>query len=251
MSKKENKTKKKPAVGKPAAGSHNKREKTKAKPVKNEQKKKNQSKIITTAEKIKIKTLKTFNLKESFLAFKEKYNLGKIIAVAVVFVSILAICIFLLVSLLSSGSDVPDEIINAEFKGRLETSSAAYDISLSAQQQEALAKAVKIKGNRRAFSFFVNEKIILDEADDPALLEFGSLSDNKCVLVAFLLDKQGNIVYRSLGIEAGKEVKSISFFDEIAYGTQTLTLVVNGYDPKTYEKIGTQTTGIKLEIGVD
>ena len=67
----------------------------------------------------------------------------------------------------------------------------------------------------------------------------------------FILDENDNIIYRSLGVKPGCEVRSVSFFDELPYGTHKAKIVVNGYDEKTNKKVGTQCAEIKIKIGVD
>ena len=109
---------------------------------------------------------------------------------------------------------------------------------------------MKSKGSHR-FGFFVNEEVVLSEPTDSALLEFGSVSSNDCILIAFLLDESGKTLYRSLGVEPGEEIKSVRLFEEMPYGTHKLTLVVNGYNAESYEKIGTKTAEIQIKIGVD
>ncbi len=210
MSKK-NKREKKPAVGSPAAGSNNKRDKKQS-----------------LEDKIKA---------------KKKVVIGIAVAVAVALAAVVAFA-FPLIS-------VSGEIRNADFKGRLEPESVAVKSSFSLSQQQKLAKSVKSRGSINAFDFYVNEEITIDEHTDPALLELGSVESNECILIAFLLDEKGETLYRSLGIEPGEEIRSVKFFDSVSYGTHDATLVVNGYDAETYKKVGTQTVKIQLKIGVD
>ena len=175
----------------------------------------------------------------------------KIAVAAVLAIALLSAAVIFAVNLLSVKIGIPDEVANAEFKGRLEPETAAVSSSLSPQQQKKLAKAVKVNGNKSAFDFYVNDEIVIDEYDDPALLEFGSVSGNDCILMFFILDENDNIIYRSLGVKPGFEVRSVSFFDEMPYGTHKAKIVVNGYDAKTDKKVGTQCAEIKIKIGVD
>lgn len=257
MSAKKNKLKNAPAVGKPAAGSNNKREKkepNKKAGQKNASVKKDKKihparvqKEISSEPKPK-QQRKSF--KKSFRIFKEKYNIGKIALAISAALLVIAGAAVLIVSLFSHSVKVPDSVKNAEFKGRLEPDTVACSSDISSSQQKKLAKAVAAKGSHR-FDFFVNEEVILNEPTDPTLIEFGSVSANECVLVAFLLDESGKIVYRSLGVEPGEEIKSVRLFEELPYGTHKMTLVVNGYDADTYEKIGMKTAEIQIKIGVD
>ncbi len=252
MSKK-NKPKAKPAVGSPAAGSNNKREKSK------QQKPKKQPVYSEKAPKptkpVKEKTVKKEKpvrekKPEKKKAAKEKQLNFKAVVIAAASVGV-AVLVVLISVLVFGNPSLPDSVRKAEFKGRLEPDSVATESSLSETQQEKLAKSVRAKGNTGAFDFYVNDEISVQEHSDPALLEFGNNSSNDCILVAFLLDENNEIIYRSLGVEPGEEIRSVELFDAVSYGTQTATLAVNGYDADTYEKIGTQTVKIKLKIGVD
>lgn len=288
MGGKKNKKAKKPAVGNPAAGSNNKRDKNavhkssakdknkeqakkKAAPQKKSAEKKSQKTVaekkvqnIEQPKKKREKSKKSVNInkekkkvpkkstsvKEELEDFKKNYNIGRIAAAAAVLAAVAAGLIILIVTLCSSRFVVPDYVKNAEFKGRTEPESIAFRMDISENQQKALAKATKVKGNRRAFDFFVNDSVVMNEYDDPALIEFGSVSSNECVLMFFMFDENGNEIYRSLGVEPGRQIRSVTFFDELSYGTHDATVVVLGYDRKTHGKVGMQTTQIKLEIGV-
>lgn len=275
MSSKKNKSKNKPAVGSPAAGSNNTKkksaqkqpekqskvkpsaaEKQKEKPKKNkhtepDRQREKQKKQKVPATEMQGETQKRSGFIESFKLFSQKYNLFKIATAAVIAIAFFCAVIIFAVNLLSVKIGIPDEVANAEFKGRLEPETVAVSSSVSPQQQKKLAKALKSKGNNSAFDFYVNDEIIIDEYDDPALLEFGSVSENDCVLMFFILDEDDNIIYRSLGVKPGCEVRSVSFFDELPYGTHKAKIVVNGYDAETNKKVGTQCAEIKIKIGVD
>lgn len=300
MGGKKNKKAKKPAVGNPAAGSNNKRDKKEIpqkksvpQPVKNnsersrkneqEQKKRKESvreneknfrkPEAAVAEKTgkksksekvkkqrpekapdseKIKKERTEkSLKIIFEDFKAKYNITRIAAALCVLV-IIVVAVFAVIGAVSGKNyDVPEYAKDAEFKGRLEPESVAFNMDISANQQETLSKAIKARGDRRAFGFFINDTVNMAESDDPVLIEFGSVSSNDCVLLIFMFDENGNEIYRSLGIEPGEQINSVSLFEELPYGTHEITLAVSGYNPKTYKNVGMQTMKITLKIGVD
>ena len=200
-------------------------------------------------ENIKNKKAKKRRKKMSFKEFAKKYDIGKIAVALLLTLAIVAGIVYLIVSLFTSGVKIPDEIKNAEYKGRIESSSVAIETDISAEQQKTLSKSVSVKGNKSAFKFYTNKEIVMEDYSDPALIEFGSVSSNDCVLLAFLIDENGKLLYRSLGVEPGKKIGSVSLFDSVPYGKHKLTLIVNGYDPETYEKKGTQTTSVNLTIG--
>lgn len=270
---KKNKKAKKPAVAKSAAGSNNKiaknnpqkgskkqNGKAKAAPVKKKEadisKKSAASKKKSGKKNAAPKKKNTFKsvfasasgaLKKLLALIKKSGKIG-IIAGAVILLVLAAVIVL---SVLNRNISVPDYVKNAQFKGRVEPEAVAFDMDISENQQKALVKATKVKGDTHKFDFFVNDSIVMNEYDDPALIEFGSADSNDCVLVFYMLDENGNELYRSLGVEPGKQIRSISFFDEIPYGTHEATLAVLGYNPETYKPVGMQTARIKLEIGVD
>ena len=139
MSKK-NKPKSKPAVGSPAAGSNNKREKT------NQPKQKKQpvhpEKAPRPAKQVKEKAVK----KERPAPIKLPGNKAVVIAAASVLIAALVVVVVLVAF---GNPSLPDSVKNAEFKGRLEPDSVATETRLSESQQEKLSKSVKAKGIQR------------------------------------------------------------------------------------------------------
>lgn len=258
MSKKK-KSKAKPAVGSPAAGKNNKRENSKPK---------NQPKQPEPATKAETKAQKKTAPQKPELPKqveakpvepipakakepKQKKKLSSKAKKIIVATGLASAAVALTVFFVAGNPSVPGDIRNADFKGRLEPDSVAVQSVLSPSQQSKLAKTVKAKGFTGAFDFYVNDEIVIEEHTDPALLELGSVNTNECVITAFLLDENNEVIYRSLGIEPGEEIRSVRLYDSVSYGTQQATLVVNGYDAETYKKIGTQTVKIQLKIGVD
>ncbi len=222
------------------------------KPVENKkpvekQKPVNQPKAEKTGRKRK--AAKGGKKRSSFKRFAAKYNIGKIVLAALLALGIIAAVVYLIVRIFTGGVKVPDEIKNAEYKGRLEASSVAVQTDISEEQQKILARSLSVKGDKSAFKFFVNKDIVMDDYSDPALIEFGSVSSNDCILLAFLVDENGNLLYRSLGVEPGEKISSVSLFDSVPYGKHKLTLFVNGYDPETKEIVGTQAATVNLKIG--
>lgn len=270
---KKNQKAKKPAVAKSAAGSNNKRAKNahqagtkhqNSKPKSAANQKKTQKKSVKPAAKSVSKSKKEKVIKHKktakdfldtvskagsdVLSFIKKSGRKGIIAAACALAVIAAVIVL---AILNKNIAVPDYVKNAEFKGRTEPEAVAFDMDISESQQKALVKATKVKGDKHKFDFFVNDSVVMNEYDDPALIEFGSADSNDCVLVFYILDENGNELYRSLGVEPGRQIRSVSFFDEISYGTHEATIAVLGYNPKTYKPVGMQTASIKLEIGVD
>lgn len=145
--------------------------------------------------------------------------------------------------------NVPSEIRNFEFNGRLE-SFTAEPSAFNTQQKDIFIETLDAHGSRK-FEFYINSTIPVGDNGKIDELCFGNPSDNDCILVATVFDSDGKVLYRSLGLESGMEINSATLFEEVPYGTHKVKVAVNAYDKKTYEKIGTKYANIKLSVGVD
>lgn len=134
------------------------------------------------------------------------------------------------------------------YRGLTESSVNVRDIEAEAQGQLELVKNTKAHGSTRAFKFFANGEAMIEEWYENFPLVLGNLESNKCDFIVTILHKD-TIVYRSMGIEPGKYLPSIKLFDAMPYGSYDLKVVVVGYDPQSYEKIGVQYMKFKLVIG--
>ncbi len=146
--------------------------------------------------------------------------------------------------------DIPQAALQ-EYAGVNEDERDIRDINIGINEQLERAKELKVKGDKKAFKFFVKDKLVFNEWYEESTFSFGSVSTNECVLIVSMLDKDGNLLYRSKGLEANKLIPRIKLFYEIPYGTYDVTLVVAGYDPKTKEMIGVQYTQMSLVIGIE
>ena len=146
--------------------------------------------------------------------------------------------------------NVPMNIRSFEYNSRLESETIAAPSVFNSQQQQVFMDALKASGSRK-FEFYMNSVIPIDDNSSTDKLCFGNPADNNCVLIAVIYDSDGNIIYRSLGLECGKEINDAKMFTGLSYGLHDVKVAVNAYDRKTNEKIGTKYAEIKLAVGVD
>ncbi|MBR3835755.1 MAG: hypothetical protein IKJ69_03070 [Clostridia bacterium] len=145
--------------------------------------------------------------------------------------------------------NVPSEIRSLTYSGRVESSLTAKPSAFSQSQQAMFIDSVRAHGPGD-FDFYINTSITLDDNAETTTLRFGNPRGNGCILVATVYDDDGRILYRSLGLEEGKEINTARFFEEIEYGTHDVKVAVNAYDAETNEKIATKYARIKLSVGV-
>lgn len=145
--------------------------------------------------------------------------------------------------------NVPAEIRNTEFNGRLESESSAQESVFNAQQQRVFIDSLKTRGCRD-FDFYINTVVDIDDDFQTENLLFGNPESNDCVLIATIYDGD-TVLYRSLGLESGKEINHAKLFAELSYGVHNVKVAVNAYNRDTNEKIGTKYAEIRLVVGVD
>lgn len=226
------------------------REKQKAKDEKAEKKQLGKEKR-TTGRKKKVAFLKKVWDKVSYYTSKEflsSFNYIRIFLFVVLPVVLLGFGISALVQ--ATFLNVPAEIRNFEFNGRLESSMLAKDSAFNSQQQQVFIESLDAHGSKK-FDFYINSSIPVGDNGEITELCFGNPNEEDYVLVATVFDKDGEVLYRSLGIEKGKEINEVKLFKEVAYGTHKVKVAVNAYDKETNEKIGTKYARIKLSVGVD
>ena len=146
--------------------------------------------------------------------------------------------------------NVPSEIRATEFNGRTESEAIAEDSAFNIRQQQVLIDSLNAKGSRK-FSFYFNSIVNVDDDFSTEDLCFGNPKTNDCILIATVYEKDGTVIYRSLGLEAGKEINKATLFDELSYGIHDVKVAVNAYDKETNKKIGTKYAKIKIAVGVE
>lgn len=146
--------------------------------------------------------------------------------------------------------NVPSEIRATEFNGRTESEAIAEDSAFNIRQQQVLIDSLNAKGSRK-FSFYINSIVNVGDDFSTEDLCFGNPKTNDCILIATVYEKDGTVIYRSLGLEAGKEINKATLFDELSYGIHDVKVAVNAYDKETNKKIGTKYAKIKIAVGVE
>ena len=146
--------------------------------------------------------------------------------------------------------NVPSDIRGYEFSGRLESETAAKPSVFNSQQQQVFTDALKASGSRK-FDFYINSDIPVDDNGTTDKLCFGNPTGNNLVLIATIYDENGEVIYRSLGLESGREINDAKMFMSLPYGLHEVKVAVNAYDGKTNEKVGTKYAEIRLAVGVD
>lgn len=146
--------------------------------------------------------------------------------------------------------NVPSEIRGFEYEGRIESETVAKSSVFNAQQQQVFMDSMKAGGSRK-FDFYINSVISVNDDNATENLCFGNPEGGKYVLIATIYDKDGTVIYRSLGLESGREINSAKMFAALPYGMHNVKVAVNAYDSETNEKIGTKYAAVKLAVGVD
>ena len=144
---------------------------------------------------------------------------------------------------------VPSEIRELEFSGRIESGLTAKPSAFSESQQAMFIDSTSARGTDE-FQFYFNTNVVIDDNGKTENLRFGNPQGNDYILVATVYDDDGRVLYRSLGLDEGKEINSARFFEEIAFGTHDVKVAVNAYNGETNEKIATKYAEITLSVGV-
>lgn len=210
---------------------------------------KNQRKI-SAKQKIKNKR-KSFAQKWKHYTSKEFLRSFNYFRIFVCIILPLALIIFGIISFLGSVfMNVPQSIRSAEYEGRLESDTVAVESVFNAQQQKIFIDSLKSRGSGK-FEFYINSIVEIDDDFSTDTLCLGNPVTNNAILVATIYDDDDNVLYRSQGVEPGKEINRAKLFSELSYGVHEVKVAVNAYDAESFEKLGTRYAEIKLAVGVD
>ena len=130
-------------------------------------------------------------------------------------------------------------------------------IQISSEQQSTYVEAMKVKGNKNKFSFYANTEIAVSKPDSAVPIAFSNPSFNDSVLLCQIVDSDGVIVFRSLGVVPGKYITNVKFSDYLDYGENELTMYVTAFraveseNGVAFEQVGKQKTDIKIVCGED
>lgn len=140
------------------------------------------------------------------------------------------------------------ESVEFTYSGVLESQSVRT-IEISEEEQAERAKEMKIRGQKSKFGFFCNNELFFEYPTAYGPLILANISSNDCIFIATILDEDGNLLYRSNGIESGKYLSQIRLFNPPTDGKYDCRLYVSAYDKETNELLGVQYTAITLLIG--
>ncbi len=121
------------------------------------------------------------------------------------------------------------------------------------EQQLAKADATKAKGDKDVFTFFALTDIVISEPADNLPVVLGNLKKNNCTFIISLVDRDGRLMARTLGLPPGKYLPYITLIDQrMPYGEyDRMKLVVSAYDSDTLAYLGSQYTDFRLVIGIE
>lgn len=146
--------------------------------------------------------------------------------------------------------NVPSEIRSFDYEGRMESETIALPSVFNKQQQQVFVDSLNASGSRK-FDFYINSVISVDDDSQTENLCFGNPKGSKYILIATIYDKDGTVIYRSLGLKNGREINEAKLFVSLPYGLHDVKVAVNAYDKETNEKIGTKFAAVKIAVGVD
>lgn len=134
------------------------------------------------------------------------------------------------------------------YMGMLQTDSVR-DIEIDADEQAKRVDEMKRKGQTGRFGFFCNSEMNLQYKTAYGSLVLANVSTNDCIFVVSILDENGNLIYRSGGIEPGRYLSQIRLFSPPEDGEHDCRVYVSAYDKATFELVGVQYTSLLLRIG--
>ena len=143
------------------------------------------------------------------------------------------------------------------YSGRTFADDEVYLISISDEQQKELIEKTDAKGNTTKFSFYSNTGIEVQKPDSLLPLAISNPTTSEVILLCSLVNSDGVVVYRSLGIVPGRYVTNIRLSQYLDYGNNDMTLYVSAFraegegDTFEYKKVGTQKAEIQVIVGSD
>jgi len=126
------------------------------------------------------------------------------------------------------------------------------DIDIPIEQQLEEVAATKAKGDKDIFKFYARTDIVISEPADILPIVLGNLKQNDKTFIVSLVDREGALIARTLGLPPGKYLPSITLIDQrMPYGEYDLKLVVSAYDSDTMAYLGSQYADFRLVIGIE
>lgn len=130
-------------------------------------------------------------------------------------------------------------------------------ISISDEKQSELVKKTDASGNTGKFSFYANTVMSLASPDSALPITLSNPTTSDKMLLCTIVNDNGVIVYRSLGIAPGRFLNKVKLSQYLDYGKNELTLYVSAFKTSeagtelTYKKVGTQRVKLEVNVGTD
>lgn len=130
-------------------------------------------------------------------------------------------------------------------------------ISISDEKQSELVKKTDVSGNTSKFSFYANTVMSVSSPDSALPITLSNPTTSDKMLLCTIVNDDGVIVYRSLGIAPGRFLNKVKLSQYLDYGKNELTLYVSAFKTSdagtelTYKKVGTQRVKLEVTVGTD
>ena len=126
-----------------------------------------------------------------------------------------------------------------------------FPINLTDSEVESSVQATKRHGMTRAFTYFCNDTLRLNEASLSGYIYFGNPAENDCDLVLTVFADDGRLVYRSGGVQPGNYITRIQPFGDVTDKETVCTAYVSAYkgSGKNYKCIGVQYSRLVMKVG--
>lgn len=183
---------------------------------------------------------------------KSDYTVLGIGVILVVLMVVLAVLLFMGVFKTKASVSA-----TAVYYGRDETVENLSEILISEDEQKILSKKTKLDFDNAKFDFYALTEIEYSDSDKLLPLTLSNPSYNECTIIFSIVDGEGNLLYRSLGIKPGYSITNVNFSKNISYGKCELKLYATAFDSekkkndKEYYKIGNSIATIKVTHNSD
>ncbi len=179
-----------------------------------------------------------------------RIGVGEVLrGVSVVLLS-LVICFGLVLSVVSFRGEQLQKKVVLSYSGVLQRE-CLFSIDFEDGQVRNFVESTKRRGQTRAFTFFCNTTLLLNADSMSGYILFGNPAENDCDLVLSIVDENGDLIYRSDGVQPGKYISQIRPFVAPEKGAHVCTAYVSGYRirDQRYECVGVQYMDLAVEVG--
>ena len=166
--------------------------------------------------------------------------------------AVLLLCIGILFGTVLTAVSVRGELLKKKiqfvYSGILQDE-CLFDLTIDADLARQKVQDMKRHGQIRKFSFFCNDALSPDPTNGNCMIMFGNPDTNDCILVLSIMDENGNLLYRSGGVEPGKYISQIRLAPNVLSAAKSYRAYVSAYDRDGYSCIGVQYTTLTVQSG--